>query len=151
MTNALALYRPCHHVAILRPHRSEAERRGCTFHVEVAEEAGGANTGVEGRGAEAAGFEVGAAPAPLAPLGDWLAHGNTEGIGRGQYWKEGCSCLFVAPCVGRFICFDWENREAAAKKNGFHGNGGSSLRAVGLQAPLSHIQPPQPTFPPTSS
>lgn len=40
-----------------------------------------------------------------------------EGGGR----QEGCSCLYGNPCVDQYICKDWDNRYAVAKKNGWKG------------------------------
>lgn len=34
---------------------------------------------------------------------------------------EGCSCLYGNPCVDQYICKDWDNRFAVAKKNGWKG------------------------------
>lgn len=34
---------------------------------------------------------------------------------------EGCSCLYGNPCVDQYICRDWDNRFAVAKKNGWKG------------------------------
>lgn len=35
--------------------------------------------------------------------------------------QEGCSCLFGNPCMDQYICRDWDNRYAVAKKNGWKG------------------------------
>lgn len=35
--------------------------------------------------------------------------------------NEGCSCLYGNPCVDQYICKDWDNRYAVAKKNGWKG------------------------------
>lgn len=35
--------------------------------------------------------------------------------------QEGCSCLFGNPCLDKYVCQDWNNREAVAKKNGWKG------------------------------
>lgn len=35
--------------------------------------------------------------------------------------EEGCSCLFGNPCMDQYICRDWDNRYAVAKKNGWKG------------------------------
>ncbi|KRX02344.1 hypothetical protein PPERSA_09961 [Pseudocohnilembus persalinus] len=34
---------------------------------------------------------------------------------------EGCSCLFGNPCQDKYVCQDWNNREAVARKNGWKG------------------------------
>jgi hypothetical protein len=34
---------------------------------------------------------------------------------------EGCSCLFGNPCLDQYVCKDWGNRFAVAKKNGWKG------------------------------
>jgi len=34
---------------------------------------------------------------------------------------EGCSCVYGNPCTDQYVCLDWENRMAVAKKNGFTG------------------------------
>lgn len=34
---------------------------------------------------------------------------------------EGCSCLYGNPCVDQYICRDWDNRVAVAKRNGWKG------------------------------
>lgn len=31
---------------------------------------------------------------------------------------EGCSCVYGSPCTDQYVCLDWENRMAVAKKNG---------------------------------
>lgn len=33
--------------------------------------------------------------------------------------QEGCSCLFGNPCSDKYICKDWHNRFAVARKNGW--------------------------------
>jgi hypothetical protein len=45
------------------------------------------------------------------------------GVGAGATGPrvEGCSCLFGNPCVDQYICKDWDNRCAVAKKNGWKG------------------------------
>ena len=35
--------------------------------------------------------------------------------------EEGCSCLYGNPCMDQYICKDWNNRFAVAKKNGWKG------------------------------
>jgi hypothetical protein len=37
----------------------------------------------------------------------------------GKTRAEGCSCLYGNPCVDKYVCFDWRNRFAIAKKNGW--------------------------------
>lgn len=45
--------------------------------------------------------------------GVWAGTGGEDGP-RG----EGCSCLYGTPCTDKYVCLDWENRMAVAKKNG---------------------------------
>lgn len=40
---------------------------------------------------------------------------------KGGRAEEGCSCLFGNPCMDQYICKDWDNRYAVAKKNGWKG------------------------------
>jgi hypothetical protein len=35
--------------------------------------------------------------------------------------EEGCSCLYGNPCQDKYVCKDWNNRNAVAKANGWSG------------------------------
>jgi hypothetical protein len=48
----------------------------------------------------------------------WAAmDSGAESSGSKGREKEGCSCLWGNPCVDAYVCEDWDNRFAVAKKN----------------------------------